>query len=105
MEGDKIMDYDKGDSVYFRLIHKIYDLATDAWGLANPDDGYPKITIKDSSGATKIDAVEMSGGNPVGKFEYTYQLATDAPTGKWTGYVETSNSTFHDKKYFAFGVK
>jgi hypothetical protein len=47
------MAYNKGDSVYTKLIHKTYDLATDTWSLADPDSGYPIITIMDSRGLKK----------------------------------------------------
>lgn len=98
------MAYDKGDSVYTRLIHKTYDFATDAWSLADPDSGYPKITIKDSAGTVKINAIQMSKVD-TGKYEHLYQLAGDALAGTWAGYVETCNSTFKDKQHFVFEVE
>ena len=98
------MAYDKGDSVYTRLLHKTYDFATDAWSLADPDSGYPKITIKDSDGVLKVSAVQMSKVD-TGKYEHLYQLASDAATGTWAGDIETCNSTFKDKQHFVFEVE
>lgn len=97
------MAYDKGDSVYTKLIHKTYDFATDAWSLADPDSGYPKITIKDSQGSVKVNAAQMTKV-ATGKYEHLYQLAGDAVVGIWTGYIETSNGTFLDKQHFIFEV-
>lgn len=97
------MAYDKGDSVYTKLIHKIYDLETDTWSLADPDSGYPKITIKDSQGTVKVNAAQMTKVD-TGKYEHLYQLAGDAAVGTWNGHIETSNSTFKDKQHFVFEV-
>ena len=97
------MAYDKGDSVYTKLLHSTYDLATDAWSLADPDSGYPKITINDSAGSVKVSAAQMTKV-ATGKYEYLYQLAGDAAVGVWTGYIETSNGTYLDKQHFIFEV-
>ena len=97
------MAYDKGDSVYTKLVHKTYDFATDAWSLADPDSGYPEITIKDSAGTIKVNAVQMTKVD-TGKYEHLYQLAGDAAVGTWAGYIETSNGTYKDKQHFVFEV-
>lgn len=97
------MGYNKGDTVYTKLIHKTYDLATDTWSLADPDSGYPKITIKDSQGTDKVNAVQMTKVDN-GKYEHLYQLSGDAVLGTWTGFIETSNSTYLDKQHFVFEV-
>ncbi len=98
------MNYQQGDTVYFNLQHKTYTLLTDVWALADADTNYPKITITDSEGTVIINAVSMTN-KATGKYEYLYQLASDAPTGTWTGFIETSNSAYLDKQYFAFEVE
>jgi hypothetical protein len=98
------MNYQQGDSVYLKLNHKTYTFSTDTWALADPDSGYPKITIMDTLSVVKVNATVMSKV-ATGKFESQYQLASDAAKGKWTGYVETCNSTYKDRQYFDFIVE
>ena len=98
------MVYQRGDSAYFKLQHKTYTFLTDVWALADPDATYPKITITDSAGTAKVAAATMTKVT-TGKYDYSYQIATDAETGTWTGYIETSNSTYKDRQYLAFDVE
>ena len=95
--------YNKGDTVYIRCKHETYDFATDAWSLADPDSGYPKITEKDSAGTVKVDATSMAKID-VGKFEHKYQLASDALHGVWPCFIEISSGGYKDKEYFSFEV-
>lgn len=96
--------YNRGDSPLITCKHKIYDLSSDAWSYADPDSGYPKITIVDADGTTKVNATQMSKA-AVGKYQYQYQLDSDAAQGDWSGFIETCNNTKKDKKYFAFEVE
>jgi uncharacterized protein YfaS (alpha-2-macroglobulin family) len=98
------MVYQQGDTFYVKCQHKTYDFSSDAWSLANPDSGYPKITIIDSAGTTKVNAVSMTKV-AVGKYEYSYQIESDASTGTWVGYIQTANSEKLDEQHFAFDVE
>ena len=98
------MDYQRSDSVYIRLQHKTYTFSTDTWALADPDATYPKISIVDSAGVTKVNAQTMTK-EATGKYEYLYQLASDAALGEWTGYILVANSTYTDKQDFTFNVE
>ncbi len=98
------MVYQRGDSLYIKLNHKTYTLSTDTWALADPDAGYPKLTVVDSAGTTKVNALAMTK-KATGLYEYLYQIASDAATGKWTGYIQTCNDTYLDRQYLAFEVE
>lgn len=95
--------FDQKDTVYTRCKHETYNFSTELWSLADPDAGYPKITITDTAGTVKVNAVSMTKIS-TGKFEHRYQLAADAAKGVWTGVVETANGGYTDKEHFSFEV-
>ncbi|KAF0138173.1 MAG: hypothetical protein FD153_1480 [Rhodospirillaceae bacterium] len=95
--------YNRGDSIYITCVHEKYTLATDTWAEADADATYPKLTVLDSAGATKVNAAEMTK-KATGKYEYQYQIAADAALGEWSGYVQTSNTANLDREYFRFQV-
>lgn len=97
------MQYQPGDSVYISVVHQTYTLATDTWAEADPDTGYPKITIIDPSGTTKVDAQTMTQ-RATGKFDYSYELPTSPTAGWWRGYVDVANAGAPDRQYFGFRV-
>ncbi len=98
------MIYQRGDTVYTKLSHKVYTFSTDTWALTDADANYPKITIVDSANVIKVNAVAMTK-KATGKYEHLYQLASDTALGKWTGWIETANATYLDRQYFAFLVE
>jgi len=98
-----INSYDRQDTIYITLGHETYDFATDTWSYADPDSGYPKITIIDSKGTTKVDATTMNK-DATGKFQYLYEIAADAETGSWRGYIDVENGGYPDREYFSFEV-
>ena len=102
------MLYQRSDTVYIKVQHKTYTFSTDTWALADPDSGYPKITIYDKDDTIKVNAASMTK-KAVGKYEYSYQLASDAatttPGDPWYGWIEVANSTYTDRQYIAFDVE
>lgn len=95
--------YSRGDTAYFSIIHEVYTLTTNTWAAGDPDATFPKITITDPGGTTKVDAASMTK-RATGKFDYSYEIASDAVLGTWTGYIQVENGTYPDKEYFSFGV-
>jgi hypothetical protein len=95
--------FNRGDSPYIKVVHKVYTFSTDTWANADPDATYPKITITDSAGTKQVDAVSMTK-RATGKFDYTYTLVAGAALGTWTGYIQVLNGTYPDISYFEFEV-
>jgi hypothetical protein len=95
--------FDLGDTIYFPFVHQKYTLATDTWADANPDSGYPKITIIDPVDTTQVDAIAMTSMG-TGLFEYLYTIASVAKAGTWTGFIEVQNDSYPDFKRFTFKV-
>ena len=93
--------YQIGDTAFISLKHKTYTFATDTWTLANPDAGFPKITIVDPDGTTKVDAAAMTSVG-TGLFQYQYTIPADSVQGWWRGYIDVENSTYPDREYFGF---
>lgn len=96
--------YNRADTVYVACTHQTYNLSTDAWTTADADDNYPKITITDPAGTVKVNGTSMTKIT-TGKYESRYELASDATQGEWSGFVETSNNEYTDRKYFSFAVR
>jgi hypothetical protein len=92
-----------GDSVYLAVVHETYTLATNKWAEADADTDFPKITVIDPDGTTKVDAVSMSN-KATGKYDYEYEIPSDGE-GQWTGYVDVENGTFPNREYFGFKVE
>ncbi|MCK9601886.1 MAG: hypothetical protein M0R06_22770 [Sphaerochaeta sp.] len=92
-----------GDSVYIPVVHETYTLSTNTWAEADPDAGYPKITITDPDGTVKVEATGMTK-KATGKFEYEYTIPAGGQ-GEWTGYVDVLNSTKPNRQYFTFRVE
>ena len=92
-----------GDSVYIPVIHEVYTLSTNTWAEADPDAGYPTITITDPDGTVKVDAQAMTK-KATGKFEYEYTIPAGGQ-GEWTGYVDVKNSTMPKRQRFTFTVE
>ena len=92
-----------GDSVYLAVVHETYTLSTNAWAEADPSATFPKITIIDPDGTTKVDAASMTK-KATGKYEYEYEIPSGGE-GQWTGYVDTQNATYPNKEYFSFKVE
>ncbi|MBA7634578.1 hypothetical protein ES703_42167 [subsurface metagenome] len=101
--------YDRGDTPFFTCDHETYDFATDTWSFADPDTGYPTITIIDSKGVTKIpvdpEVPTTMNRDAKGKFQYLYTIAANAEVGDWYGYIDVKNGGYPDRKHFAFTVK
>ena len=95
--------YQYGDTVFITCLHQTYSFATDAWTTANADTGFPKITIINSAGTTKVDATSMDSA-ATGKFTYQYEIPASPETGRWTGYVDTENDGHPDRQPFVFQV-
>ena len=95
------MSYNRGDTVYITYKFETYTYSTETWAVADADTGYPKVTIVDYAGTTKVDAVAMTNV-ATGRYEYQYQLAADAVLGKWYvkvqgckgGYYRIDSTTF-----------
>ena len=96
--------YQEGDTAYITIRHKTYDFDTEVWSLADPDNTFPKITIIDSAGVTKVDAVTMSS-IVTGKWEYLYTLPASPATGWWKGWVDVKNGNYPDREWFGFLVE
>ena len=97
--------FDKGDTVFITCEHEIYDFATDTWSLADPDSGFPKVTIIDPKEAKKVNAVTMSkAGGVTGKFQSLYELELIAEEGWWKGYVDVENGGYSTREWFGFEV-
>lgn len=94
--------YQFGDTAYITVEHQTYTLGTDTWALADPDSGFPKITIRDPNGLVKVDAASMSK-MATGKFEYLYILASVAKV--WTGWIDVENGNYPDREFISFEVK
>jgi len=99
-----VRTYNKADTVAVFAENKTYNFTTEVWTTGDADANYPKITITDPDGTVKVDAASMTK-DTTGKYEYLYQLATDASKGEWIGYVQTANNSKTDKKYFSFAVR
>jgi len=98
-----INSYNRQDTVFITVGHEIYNFIADTWSYGDPDSGYPKITIIDSKGTTKVNAVTMDK-DVAGKFQYFYEIAADAETGSWRGYIDVKNGGYPDREYFSFEV-
>jgi len=92
-----------GDSVYIAMQHETFTLSTNAWADADPDAGFPKVTIIDPDDTTKVDAQAMTK-RATGKYDYEYEIPSDGE-GQWTGYVDVENGTFPNREYFGFKVE
>ena len=101
--------YDRPDTVFLTLEHETYNFLTDTWALADPDTGFPKITIIDPKGVTKIPAdpevpITMAR-DATGKFQYLYEILVNAEPGWWRGYIDVENGGYPDREWFSFLVK
>lgn len=92
-----------GDSVYVAVVHETYTLSTNTWAEADADSTFPKITIIDPDGTTKVDATSMTK-KATGKYEYEYEIPSGGE-GQWTGYVDTENDENPNREYFGFRVE
>jgi len=92
-----------GDSVYMAVVHETYTLSTNAWANADPDSGFPKITIIDPASVTKVNAASMTK-KATGKYDYQYTIPA-ASAGQWTGYVDAENENYPSREYFSFRVE
>jgi len=92
-----------GDSVYVAVVHKTYTLATNTWAEADPDAGFPTITIIDPDGTTKVTAQAMTK-RATGKYDYEYEIPASSE-GLWRGYADTENGSFPNREYFSFKVE
>ena len=95
--------YQYGDTVFITCLHETYDFDADTWTAANPDSGYPKITIIDSAETTKENATAMSLA-ATGKWTFQYTIPASPETGRWTGYVDVENDEYPDRQPFVFQV-
>lgn len=95
-------NYTYGDTIYITVEHEVYTLATDTWALADPTS--MKVTIKDSSGTTKVDDQDMDK-KATGLYEYLYELPATPGKGYWSGYVDVVNASKPDRKWFGFMVQ
>jgi uncharacterized protein YfaS (alpha-2-macroglobulin family) len=93
-----------GDSAYFPFINEFYTLSTDTWKATDADATYPKITIIDPDSTTKVDAATMTK-KATGKYEYSYIIPVTPVLGTWTGYIDTMNEGYPDRKYFSLTIK
>ena len=92
-----------GDSVYIAVVHETFTLSTNAWAEADADATFPKITIIDPDGTTKVVAVSMTN-KATGKYEYEYEILSGGE-GQWTGHVDTENGSYPQREYFSFKVE
>ena len=92
-----------GDSVYIPVIHQTYTLATNTWADADPDAGFPKITIIKPDGTVAVNAQAMTK-RATGKFDYEYEIPAGG-TGLWRGYVDVENGAFPNRDFFTFKVE
>ena len=99
-----MIKYDRGDTFYRPVTHQTYSAATDTWTTADPDVGFPKITITDPDGSVKVDNIKM---DPVatGIFEYRYEIPSDAVTGKWVVTYKWENNEYPDQTTINFMVQ
>ena len=96
--------YDRSDTVFITCLHETYDYATATWTEADPDTGFPKVTIIDPTEEKKVDAIAMSKV-ATGKFQYLYEIAVDAEPKYWKGYIDVENGEYPTREYFSFKVK
>lgn len=95
--------YQFGDTVFITCLHEVYSFSADTWTATNPDSGFPKITIIDPLGATKITAAGMSEA-ATGKWTYQYTLPASPEVGRWSGYIDVENGNYPDRQPFVFQV-
>jgi len=96
-------NFQVGDTVYLACIHETYTLSTNTWAEADPDSGFPLITIIDPDGTTQVDGVAMSK-RATGKFDYEYTIPADGE-GLWRGYVDVEVGGYPNRQYFTFKVE
>ena len=96
--------YEGGDTPFITCDHETYNFGTNIWALADPDSGYPKITILDKDGVNKVDAVTMDKV-ATGKFSYPYTLGLTPVKGWWKGYIDVENGSYPDREWFEFEVR
>lgn len=94
--------YQPKDTVHIKILHETYNFATDAWAAAAPDA--IAVTLTDSQGTVVLNAAGMTLV-ATGKYQYLYQLAVNAPSGQWQGYIEVTNGGYTDREYFVFKVE
>lgn len=92
-----------GDSIYIPVVHETYTLSTNTWAETDPDTGFPKITIIDPDGKTKVDAQAMTP-RATGKFDYQYEIPSGGE-GLWRGYVDVENGGYANREFFSFKVE
>jgi hypothetical protein len=93
-----------GDTIYIKYINEVYTLSSDTWAATDADTDYPKLTLKDSASVVKINAVAMAK-KATGKYESMYIIVASPATGTWTGWVDTLNGSYPDRKYFSLIVE
>lgn len=95
--------YTIGDTVYFPFIHQYYNLSTNTHTDTDVDANYPKITIFDPEGTKKVDSQTIT---PVdtGKYEYQYEIPSDAESGLWIGYIDIKKNNLPEREHFSFEV-
>ena len=96
--------YDRPDTVFLTIEHETYNFATNTWTLADPDTGFPKVTIIDPKGTAQETAVTMDK-DATGKFQHLYEILVAAEPGWWNGYIDVENGGFPDREWFSFLVK
>ena len=92
------------DTILITGINEIYNWLTNVWTIVDADEDYPKLTLTDSSGEILLNGMIMTR-DALGKYSYLYQLAEDAPIGKYQGWILTSNASNPTVTYFSLEVR
>jgi len=74
--------YQEGDSVFLTCLHETYDFDGDAWTAANPDSGFPKVTITDPDSTIRVSAIAVSASA-----SFTVGLTVTGTTSEATGVI------------------
>lgn len=80
--------FDKGETVLIEEHVQWWSVAAQVYADVNSDPGYPKVTLTDSAGVVRLNAEAMSNA-ATGWYEYYYDVPSSAPSGTWSGEVET----------------
>ena len=101
--------YDRPDTLFLTLEHKTYNFVDDTWSYADPDTGFPQITIIDPKGVTKIpvdpETPEEMNRDATGKWQFLYEILATAEPGWWKGHIDVENGGYPDREWFSFLVK
>lgn len=77
-------NFKRGETITAECRIKAYDPSSGLYAYADPDTGYPKITIIDPDGVTVVNNIQMTTKISTGRFQYDYTTLTTASAGWYT---------------------